>query len=160
MSPSRFGSIFASLLALATASCDRGTPLPEDETVLPTPDLGIDSALDAQATSDATFAAAFQARTSDLPVLARGTVSRILSDDVSGDRHQRWILTLANRQTLLVAHNIDIAPRIPNLQVGKVCYAQGIYEGNDEGGVVHWTHKDPSGSHPAGWIQYLGSRYQ
>jgi hypothetical protein len=93
-------------------------------------------------------------------VTGAGTVTRVLSDDNDGGRHQRFILTLASGRTLLVAHNIDIAPRLPSLKVGDKVEFSGIYEWNPQGGVVHWTHRDPSGKHQAGWLRYAGRTYQ
>ncbi|MDA3799471.1 MAG: DUF3465 domain-containing protein [Kiritimatiellae bacterium] len=89
-----------------------------------------------------------------------GKVIRILSDDNTGSRHQRFILELPNNQTILIAHNIDIAPRVPSLRVGDVISFNGVYESNSEGGVVHWTHRDPDGHHTAGWLQKNGQTYQ
>ena len=89
-----------------------------------------------------------------------GRVSRILSDDNIGSKHQRFILTLPSDQTILIAHNIDIAPRIPSLSVGDTISFKGVYERNSKGGVVHWTHRDPRGHHEAGWLQKNGRTYQ
>ncbi len=89
-----------------------------------------------------------------------GRVSRILPDDNKGSRHQRFILTLPNGQTILVAHNIDIAPRIPSLNIGDTISFNGVYEYNSKGGVVHWTHHDPDGKHKAGWLRKNGKIYQ
>ncbi len=89
-----------------------------------------------------------------------GRVSRILSDDKIGSRHQRFILTLASGQTILIAHNIDIAPRVPSLRNGDTIYFNGVYERNLKGGVVHWTHHDPSGRHAAGWLKKNSRTYQ
>jgi len=91
---------------------------------------------------------------------ASGVVERVLRDDNSGSRHQRFIVTLASGRTLLIAHNIDIAPRVAGLARGDTVSFSGIYESNNKGGVVHWTHHDPSGRHPAGWIEHKGHRYQ
>ncbi|MEF1229469.1 DUF3465 domain-containing protein, partial [Vibrio fortis] len=85
---------------------------------------------------------AYQNHQSDLQIQGSGTVSRVLPDDNIGSRHQKFILRLDSRQTLLVAHNIDLAPRIPNLKVGDVVQFYGEYEWNDKGGVIHWTHRD------------------
>lgn len=49
-----------------------------------------------------------------------GTVQRLLSDDDEGSRHQRFILRLAEGRTLLIAHNIDLAPRLPLRQGDSV----------------------------------------
>ncbi|QOY51204.1 DUF3465 domain-containing protein [Candidatus Sulfurimonas baltica] len=40
-----------------------------------------------------------------------GDVIRVLSDDNTGSRHQRFIIRLSSGQTLLIAHNIDLAPK-------------------------------------------------
>ena len=63
-------------------------------------------------------------------------------------------------QTLLIAHNIDIAPRINSLQKGDLILFYGEYEWNPQGGVIHWTHQDPNGNHVGGWIEHEKTRYQ
>jgi Protein of unknown function (DUF3465) len=87
-------------------------------------------------------------------------VEKVLKDDRSGSRHQRFIVKLPSGQTLLISHNIDIAPRVEGLARGDTVSFSGIYEPNSKGGVVHWTHHDPSGRHAAGWIEHHGHRYQ
>ena len=89
-----------------------------------------------------------------------GIVERLLPDDNEGSRHQRFILKMDSGQTLLIAHNIDLALRINGLQRGDEVKFRGQYELNDRGGVVHWTHDDPRGNHPAGWLEHNGKRYQ
>jgi hypothetical protein len=110
------------------------------------------------ATGDAAIAHAFQDHISGVEVQGSGEVVRLLPDDVQGGRHQRFILELPSGQTLLVAHNIDIAPRLEGLAVGDEVAFRGVYEWNAQGGVVHWTHHDPSGEHPAGWLEFDGHR--
>jgi len=89
-----------------------------------------------------------------------GVVTRILADDNNGSRHQRFILTLDSGQTVLVAHNIDVAPRIDGLRVGDTVSFYGEYVWNEKGGVIHWTHHDPAGKHKTGWVRHNGERYQ
>lgn len=93
-------------------------------------------------------------------VTESGTIIRVLSDDSKGSRHQRFIVRLGSGQTLLLAHNIDLAPRIEGLRTGDVVSFCGEYEPNAKGGVIHWTHRDPAGRHPAGWIRHNGRTYQ
>jgi len=100
------------------------------------------------------------ARRSDTQVQGSGTVTRVLSDDNDGSRHQRFILRLATGESLLVAHNIDLAPRVTGLQVGDTVSFNGEYEWNERGGVIHWTHHDPRGSHVGGWVEHNGRRYE
>ena len=106
------------------------------------------------------IAAAFAARSSDVQVRGAGHVVRVLADDRDGSRHQRFILGLDGGATLLIAHNIDLAPRIPELAEGDLVEFFGEYEYNDRGGVVHWTHHDPAGRHPDGWLKHQGKLYQ
>ena len=93
-------------------------------------------------------------------VKAEGKVTRVLADDNTGSRHQRFIVKLASGRTLLIAHNIDLAPRVPALAAGDIIHFHGEYEWNENGGVIHWTHHDPQNRHPAGWIEHKGKRYQ
>jgi hypothetical protein len=93
-------------------------------------------------------------------VSGSGTVERVLSDDNDGSRHQRFILRLSSGRTLLIAHNIDLAPRVSSLREGDSVSFYGEYEPNERGGVIHWTHHDPQGRHPAGWLEHNGQRYQ
>ncbi len=87
-----------------------------------------------------------------------GRVIRLLTDDDDGSRHQRFVIRLGNGQTLLIAHNIDLAARIP-LALGDRITFRGIYEWNDLGGVVHWTHDDPMGNEAGGFVQHQRKRY-
>ena len=109
---------------------------------------------------DEKIAQAFRTQTSGVTVESIGTVDKILADDNKGSRHQRFIVRLSTGQTLLIAHNIDVAARVPNLKVGDTVVFHGQYEWNPEGGAVHWTHHDPHGSHPGGFIEHQGRRYQ
>ena len=84
----------------------------------------------------------------------------ILSDDNDGSRHQRFILRLDSGQTLLIAHNIDLAPRVSSLSEGDGIAFYGVYEWNPKGGVIHWTHHDPNNHHVTGWLQHNGKTYQ
>lgn len=119
-----------------------------------------DPVASAPAQTDQAIASAFREQQSGIQVTGEGTVTRILSDDTDGSRHQRFILRLASGQTLLVAHNIDIAPRLNSLQVGDSVEFNGVYEWNDEGGVIHWTHHDPDGQHVPGWLRHNAEIYQ
>ena len=108
---------------------------------------------------DHQIARAYANRQSDRQVRGEGIVRRILSDDTRGRRHQRFILALASGQTVLVAHNIDLAERVPVPQDGRV-RLRGRYEWNERGGVIHWTHHDPQRRHPGGWLRHRGKTYQ
>lgn len=106
------------------------------------------------------FEKLFENQTSDVPVNGEGEVTKLLTDDSEGARHQRFILKLTGGQTLLITHNIDIAPRLDTLQTGDTVIFSGEYVWNDKGGLVHWTHHDPDGSHKAGYLKLNGKTYQ
>lgn len=121
--------------------------------------FAISIALSASA-NDELLNQAFEQRQSQIQLSGQGEVVRLLADDTQGSKHQRFILRLASGQTLLVAHNIDLAPRIEGLQVGDSVGFYGVYEWSAMGGVIHWTHYDPKGQHTDGWLSHDGRRYQ
>jgi len=103
---------------------------------------------------------AYENRESDVQVRGEGEVIRLLADDNDGSRHQKFIIRLSTGQTLLMAHNIDLAPRINTLSEGDRIEFYGEYEWNSKGGVIHWTHHDPNGTHVGGWIKHRGKTYE
>ena len=102
---------------------------------------------------------AFAAQRSGLWLETRGRVIRVLKDDNEGARHQKFILQLDGGHSVLVAHNIDLARRIPARE-GVSLTVRGRYEWNDRGGVIHWTHHDPDGREQGGWIEVGDVRYE
>ncbi|MBZ0112422.1 MAG: DUF3465 domain-containing protein [Thermoanaerobaculia bacterium] len=98
-------------------------------------------------------------RRSGVWVSGAGTVDRILADDRSGDRHQRFIVRVDQGHTVLIAHNIDLAERVP-VELGDSVEFRGRFEWNERGGVVHWTHDDPRGRRSGGWIRRGGASYR
>ena len=108
---------------------------------------------------DGSIEALFADQASGVVVETAGVVSRTLSDDNEGSRHQRFIVELPSGHTVLISHNIDLAPRVP-LGRGDRVELRGQYEWNDRGGVIHWTHHDPQGRRPGGWIRHDGRDYR
>lgn len=96
---------------------------------------------------------------SDIQVQGKGTVIRILPDDLEGSRHQKFILKLSGGPSLLVAHNIDLSRRLEGLAKGDLVEFNGEYEWNSQGGVLHWTHHDPANRHADGWLKHKGRKY-
>ncbi len=86
-----------------------------------------------------------------------GTLKKELPDDQDGSRHQKLLIQLASGQTVLLVHNLDLAPRVQPVYKGEAIASYGEYVWNDKGGLLHWTHHDPAGKHPAGWIR-VGDR--
>ncbi|MBE7214479.1 DUF3465 domain-containing protein [Shewanella benthica] len=107
-----------------------------------------------------TLKEAYESQKSNVQVKGKGTVIRILTDDNNGSRHQKFILKLALDQTILIAHNIDLAPRVSSIAQGDLVQFYGVYEWNNKGGVVHWTHRDPNNNHINGWLKHKGHVYQ
>ena len=106
------------------------------------------------------LAKAYANKQSDLQVRGQGIVTKVLPDDTKGSQHQRFILQVSNEQSILIAHNIDLAPRLNNLKVGDLVEFYGEYEWNNRGGVIHWTHHDPKQRHADGWLKHNGQTYK
>jgi hypothetical protein len=148
--------LIAALAAAAYFALFPGPGIPDGHEAAA--NLGV--SLGARDSNDAVLEKAFANRISNQQVSGQGTVVRILPDDTNGSQHQRFIVRLDTGRTLLVSHNIDLAQRIDSLNTGDTVAFYGEYEWNPKGGVIHWTHHDPQGRHPAGWIKHDGQTYQ
>jgi hypothetical protein len=104
--------------------------------------------------------AAFKSHAQARTITVTGIVERILADDRDRSPHQRFIIRTPGGVSLLVAHNLDLAPRLEGLAKGDALNLLGEYVWNEQGGVMHWTHDDPQGRHAAGYIEWHGRRYQ
>lgn len=102
---------------------------------------------------------AIRTRARDRQVEVHATVSRVLPDDREGSPHQRFLIRVGESATVLIAHNIALAPRVP-LRVGDTITISGEYEWTPKGGTIHWTHLDPARRHAPGYIEHDGHRYQ
>ncbi len=92
-------------------------------------------------------------------VTGKAVVQELLPDDLEGLKHERFLLRLSNGTTVLVAHDISYAPRVP-LEEGDSIVIQGEYIWNEKGGVIHWTHRSNTPRHEGGWIDCHGTRYE
>jgi len=147
-------------LVLGYVVAGRGSLVPEPSGGSPAESVRVDRSPGDRVGREDAVAAAFDRRQSNVQVEAAGEVERVLPDDTNGSRHQRIIVRLPSGQTVLIAHNIDLAPRVDRIQAGDAIAFSGEYEWNPQGGVIHWTHRDPAGQHVAGWLDVAGRRYQ
>jgi hypothetical protein len=152
MKNKKTASITAGIIAIATLLFQYMGP-----NVLNNPDLSIEP--NTSYTTHSDIEALYAKRESDTIVETTGKVVKLLADDLEGSRHQKFILELASGHTLLVSHNIDLAPRVNALKRNDTVTLKGEYEWTKRGGVVHWTHHDPAGRHEDGWIEHKGKRY-
>ncbi|MGI9326042.1 MAG: DUF3465 domain-containing protein [Pseudomonadales bacterium] len=144
------------LIALAVLAAwlnnERPAPTATDKAVKPSQQ--------ARTSQSSPVASAFAERRSNLVLTDSGRVIKVLSDDLKGSRHQRFLVQTVDGPSILIAHNIDLAPRVRGLREGDQVRFKGEYEWTEKGGVVHWTHHDPAGRHPGGWIELDGERFE
>ena len=105
----------------------------------------------------------WQAQRSYVEVTASGTVTRLLGTrrGPSGD-HEGFLMKLdgAGRGlTIRVEDNVGLTGPVP-LVAGDALEVRGEYIFDPRGGLVHYTHRDPSGRHAAGFILTGGRLYQ
>jgi len=103
---------------------------------------------------------AFANHSTGVEVCGSGTVIAILRDDDEGSRHQRLVLRIDSGTTVLISHNIDIAPRVSPLRTGDRIAFCGEYVWNPKGGLIHWTHHDPTGQRSGGWLKHDGETFR
>jgi hypothetical protein len=87
----------------------------------------------------------------DAPTFVRGSRTHSM--------HEQFDVRRDDGLVFRVVLNIDIAPRVP-VQPGDRITVRGEAVGTARRPIVHWTHHDPHGSHPDGWIEHAGRRYE
>ena len=59
---------------------------------------------------------AYNDRLEDVQVKGGGRVVKLLPDDLDGSKHQKFIVAVNSNLTVLISHNIDLAPRVKSLK--------------------------------------------
>lgn len=85
-------------------------------------------------------------------------VVRLLPDDNSGRRHQKWIVKLSNGTEMLAVYNVDMCPQVP-VKVGDVVSMGGELVQTKQGPLLHWLHHDPKNKRPDGYVYLAGKFY-
>lgn len=88
-------------------------------------------------------------------VSGEGAVIKLLEDDMEPPCHQRILISDETGRKLLLVNNIDGWPRLADVAVGDRVRFQGEFVDNEKGGLVHWTHPDPRGLRPGGWLKLV-----
>jgi hypothetical protein len=109
---------------------------------------------------DAAIAADFVNHRSNVEVTADGVVVGTFPDRKSSDgTHEQFIIRLTSQNlTVEIEHNISIGRRVPVAQ-GDEVVVHGEYIWNAQGGLIHFTHHDPQGTHENGYITDKGQTY-
>jgi len=102
----------------------------------------------------------FRDHRSNVEVTAEGTVARLLTDQTSSTgTHERFIVKLSSGDiTVEIEHNVSIGARVPVAE-GDHVTIHGEYVWNAQGGLIHFTHHDPQGTHEGGYIEDNGKTY-
>lgn len=86
----------------------------------------------------------------------QATVVRVLGTrDSRSGMHEGFVIRTPER-TIRVEDNVDITGPIP-MERGDAISLLGQLECDDY--VMHWTHRDPRGRHPSGYIKVNGRTY-
>jgi uncharacterized protein DUF3465 len=109
---------------------------------------------------DAAIAADYHNHRSYVEVTADGTVVRLLPDRTSSTgTHEQFIIKLSSQNlTVEIEHNISVGARAP-IAEGDHVIVHGEYVWNSKGGLIHFTHHDPQGTHEGGYIEDNGKTY-
>ena len=93
----------------------------------------------------------FAARVTSSPRFFFGTHTRC--------EHETFSVSTA-RGAMQIIDNVDIAPPVP-VKPGDSIVVRGelVRDGGSTIPIVHWTHHDPGGTHPDGYIELRGRVY-
>ncbi|HVA27168.1 MAG TPA: DUF3465 domain-containing protein, partial [Candidatus Baltobacteraceae bacterium] len=105
---------------------------------------------------------AYASHFSRVEVVAAGRVTRLLGS-APGIRspHEGFLMRLDSPCGIVVRveSNQNFTGVIP-LKIGDRINVKGEYEFYAQGGVIHWTHPDPTGHHPGGYVEVGKRVYQ
>jgi hypothetical protein len=107
---------------------------------------------------------AWRAGRSNVEVTVQGSIASMLGTAAgpSGE-HEGFLLHLRGASghglTVRVEDNVDLTGPVP-LSAGEDVEVRGEYVYDPSGGVIHYTHRDPSGRHAAGFIRAGDALYQ
>ena len=147
--------LLAMCVALSFTACRAPTNNPTGSQTLESTPAIASASMEAGAITEA-----FSAHRNVPQVQGSGVVTKVLKDDIKGLQHQKFLLKVSDNITILLAHNIDLAPRVDDIHEGDVIAFKGEYIYTPKGGTVHWTHIDPRGNHQAGWLKHNGKTYE
>ncbi len=85
-------------------------------------------------------------------------VVKVLPDDNSGLKHQKWMVRLSSGKLMQAVYNSDMCPRVP-VREGDVISMGGMFIWTRQGGLLHWLHHDPRGNRPDGYVEVNGTYY-
>ena len=85
---------------------------------------------------------------------------RLLTDQSgTAGTHERFIVKLLTGAiTVEIEHNVSIGAPVPVAE-GDHVIVHGEYVWNAQGGLIHFTHHDPQGTHEGGYIEDNGKTY-
>jgi hypothetical protein len=115
------------------------------------------------AASNATVYDAWRTHRSYVQVTASGSVARVLGTRLGpAGMHEGFLLHLNGAEgrglTVRVEDNTDLTGPIP-MSAGDDAVVRGEYIYDPRGGIIHYTHRDPRGHHPSGYVQVNGRLY-
>jgi hypothetical protein len=113
------------------------------------------------APDNAAVCKAFSGGQSHAEVTAQGAVVRDFGVRAGRESpHEGFLMRLSSDCDLVVRveANVDFTGSFA-LRRGEKVEVRGEYEFYPLGGVIHWTHRDPRGRHPDGYVQADGRRY-
>ena len=95
-------------------------------------------------------------------VTVQGTVARVLGVRTGrSDAHEGFLMRVACPSPVVVRVEANTSfTGTFDLRNGQTVTVRGEYVRDRSGGVIHWTHRDPRGRHPGGYIDLNGTRYQ
>lgn len=92
-------------------------------------------------------------------VAADVQVVRILEDDESGAKHQRFYVKLSDGSEVFAVYSLEEKRRRVPVRLGVQVTLAGEFKWTRFGGLMHWLHEDTKDRRPDGYVELNGIRY-